>query len=407
MSLRPVVIDNIGVVATVDGSGEFGLGLIEDAVIVVKDGVIDHIGARGSVDVAGAVVVDAAGFAVVPGLIDCHTHAVFAGDRTDEFARRARGETYQQIGAAGGGIRSTMRAVRAASVDELVAIALPRLQAMAARGVTTVEVKTGYGLSVDDELKMLHAIRALSSSLLMSAPMSIEPTLLAAHAVPPEEASATSWTTRIIDDLLPIVSREGLATACDVFVEGGAFSVDDARRLLRRGQELGLRSRVHAEQLSWQGGARLAAELGALSCGHLEFISDEDAAALAEAGVVAEVLSLAQVFLKGQRAIPGRKLRDAGCVVAVGTDFNPGTAMSCDLPLAAGLAVTQSGLTAEEAFVGVTAGGAAALGKGDRGVIAVGKRADLLVLSAKNPLALVYRWGESLVRTRIVGGVVV
>ena len=397
-----LVIDNIGVLATMDGTGPHGLGLIEDAVVVCKDGLIDHVAVRGAFDVsavAGAAVVDAGGHAVVPGLVDCHTHALFLGDRSDEFARRARGETYQQIGAAGGGIRSTMRAVRAASVDELVAAGRKHLQRMAARGVTTVEIKSGYGLSVDDEVKMLRAIAALGS-----ASMSVRATLLAAHAVPPEEASSSSWTTRIIDELLPVVVAGGLASACDVFVEAGAFSVDDGRRLLRRAQELGLRVRVHAEQLSWQGGAALAAELGAVSCGHLEYVTDDDARALADAGVVAEVLSLAQVFLKGQRAIPGRLLRDAGCKVAVATDFNPGTAMSCDLPLAAGLAVTQSGLTAEEALHGITVCGAAAVGDDDRGTIAVGKRADLLVLTEKNPLSLVYRWSEPLVRTRVVGG---
>jgi imidazolonepropionase len=274
---------------------------------------------------------------------------------------------------------------------------------MLARGITTVEIKSGYGLSVDAELKMLHAARALHAE----GPWHIEPTLLAAHAVPPEAASASAWTTTIIDELLPVVAREHLASACDIFVEEGAFSIDDGRRLLGRAAALGLRPRVHAEQLSWQGGAQLAAELGAVSAGHLEHVTEEDARRLAEAGVVAEVLSLAQVFLRGQRAIPGRQLIDAGCVVAVGTDMNPGTAMSCDLPLAAGLAVTQSGLTAEEALLGITCHGARALGLSDRGVIARGKRADLVVLAATHPLALVYEWGEPLAAVVVAGGRVV
>lgn len=402
MIVRDVFIDNIGVLATVDGSGAFGLGVVEDAVVVVKGGVVDHVGKRGSVSAhEDALVVDAGGNAVVPGLIDCHTHLVFAGDRSDEFARRARGETYAQIGAAGGGIRSTMRAVRAATVDELVAATKPRLSRMLHRGVTTVEIKTGYGLSVDDELKMLHAIRALHGFVW------VEPTLLAAHTVPPEQASSSSWTTTIIDELLPRVVSGGLATACDVFVEAGAFSVDDARRLLLAARDRGMKLKVHAEQLSWQGGAQLAAELKVLAAGHLEFVTADDAKALADAGVVAEVLSLAQVFLKNQRPIPGRLLKDAGCVVAVATDCNPGTAMSTDLALAAGLSVTQSGLYAEEALVAVTAGGAAALGLSDRGVIAKGKRADLVVLSEKNPLSLVYRWSDALADVVIAGGRVV
>ena len=398
-----VVVDNIGTLATLDGTGPHGLGLLHDAVIVCEGGRIEAFGKKGSVAIPGrADVVDAGGGAVIPGLIDCHTHALFVGDRCDEFARRARGESYAQIAAAGGGIRSTMRALRAASVEELAAATRPRLQAMLKRGITTVEIKSGYGLSVDDELKMLRALQLLRTE----GPLQIEATLLAAHAVPPEEASSSSWIARIIDELLPTVAAEGLASSCDVFVEQGAFSVDDARLLLRAAQERGLQIRVHAEQLSRQGGAALAAELGALSAGHLEHVTVDDARALAAAGVVCEVLSLAQVFLKGQRAIPGRMLLDAGCVVAVATDCNPGTAMSGDLPLAAGLAVTQCGLFAEEALRAITAGGAAALGLRDRGVIARGQRADLLVLNQADPLSLVYRWGEDLTRAVVVGGAI-
>jgi imidazolonepropionase len=401
---RPLVLDNVGTLATMDGSGPHGLGLVHDAVVVCDGARIVASGSRGSVAVPhDADVIDVAGAAVVPGLVDCHTHAVFLGERSDEFARRARGETYGQIAAAGGGIRSTMARVRAATLDELVEAARPRLQRMLARGVTTLEVKSGYGLRIDDELKMLCAVRVLADE----GPLHLEPTLLAAHAVPPEAASASAGATTIVDELLPVVARERLATACDVFVEQGAFDVDDARRLLSRAATLGLRPRVHAEQLSWQGGARLAAEVGALSVGHLEHITADDARRLAEAGVVAEVLSLAQVFLRGQRAIPGRMLIDAGCVVAIGTDLNPGTAMSCDLPLAAGLAVTQSGLTAEEALLGITRQGALALGLRDRGVVAAGRRADLVVLHARNPLALVYEWSEPLADVVIAGGRVV
>jgi imidazolonepropionase len=403
MTARSLVIDNIGVLATLDGSpaDSGGLGLVHDAVVHCDGDRVVACGRRGDVVVPGdAFVVDAKGAAVVPGLVDCHTHAIFVGERSDEFARRARGESYAQIAAAGGGIRSTMRRVREASVDDLAAATRPRLQRMLARGVTTIEVKSGYGLSVDDELKMLFAARRLHDE----GPWHLEPTLLAAHAVPPEEASSSSWIDRIVRDLLPEVARQRLATSCDVFVEQGAFSVDDARRLLTAAAERGLRARVHAEQLSWQGGAQLAADVGALSAGHLEHVTAADARALARAGVVCEVLSLAQVFLRGQRAIPGRMLVDEGCVVAVGTDLNPGTAMSCDLPLSAGLAVTQSGLFAEEALAGITRSGARALGLHDRGVIAAGKRADLVVLNATNPLALVYEWAEPLAAVVVAGG---
>ena len=388
-----LLVDNIGRLVTMDGAD------VLDAALVVDGPTIAWAGPRAALPEPLARsandVVDAGGRCVMPGLIDCHTHLVFAGDRADEFARRARGETYAQIMAAGGGIRSTMRAVRAASVDDLVAATMPRVNAMLARGVTTIEVKSGYGLDVDNELKMLHAARAVGER----GPVDVVATLRAAHAVPPEyddaaAGGASGWVRRIIDALLPIVAREKLATSCDVFVEGGAFSVDDGRTLLRAAQAHGLAARVHAEQLSHQGGAMLAAELGALSAGHLEFVDDADCAALAKAGVICEVLSLAQVFLRGQRSIPGKKLVDAGCVVAVATDANPGTAMSTDLALAAGLAVTQSGLGADDALRGITVNAARALGLADRGVLAQGKRADFVVLRGTTPVDLVYRWSE-------------
>lgn len=399
---RPLVLRNIGTLCTMDGSGDFGLGVRNDAVVVVVDGRIDAVGAQGMPVPADAETIDCDGCAVLPGFVDCHTHAVFAGNRADEFARRSRGEGYVAIAAAGGGIRSTMRAVREASVDELVQLGAVRLRSMLRRGVTTVEVKSGYGLSVEHELKMLMAAQQLPAHT----GIDVVTTLLAAHAVPPECASATAWVEVIINELLPEVARAKLATACDVFIEQGAFSVDDSRRLLRAAQERGLAAVVHAEQLSWQGGAQLAAEVGARSAGHLEFITPDDAEALARAGVVAEVLTTAQVFLRGQRAIPGRLLKDAGCVVAIGSDLNPGTANCADLPLAAGLAVTQAGLVADEALYAMTAGSARALGLSDRGTIEVGKRADLVVVDGPSPYEVLYRWSERAVRTVVAAGVV-
>jgi imidazolonepropionase len=404
MNSRPLVLEGIGVVATMVGD-RLALERVDDRrgmAIVVRDGRIDSVGPRASLAAVPpeAEVLDVEGRAVVPGLVDCHTHAVFAGDRSDEFARRSLGESYGQISAAGGGIRATMRAVRAASVDALADMATPRLLAMRARGVCTVEIKSGYGLTIEDELKMLRAAKEAGRR----ADVDVHTTLLAAHAVPPEATSASAWIDTIIAELVPAVCRDGLASACDVFVEAGAFSVDDARRLLRAAQEAGLAAVVHAEQLSWQGGAKLAAELSARSAGHLEHITADDARALAEAGVVAEVLSTAQVFLRGQRPIPTDLLRAAGCTLAVGTDYNPGTAMCHDLLLAGGLAVTQSGLSADEALWGMTAGSARALGLNDRGVVAVGARADLVVVDAPSPYALIARWGEPMVRAVIREG---
>ena len=357
-----LVVENIGRLWTMDGSGAHGVGAIDDAVVLIDADRIAWVGPRAALpipDLRGVPRLDAGGRAALPGLIDCHTHALFMGDRAEEFARRARGESYAQIMAAGGGIRSTMRAVRAASLDALCDATLPRLHQMLSRGVTTVEIKSGYGLDVDSELRMLRAARRLGEQQ----PIDIVTTLLAAHAVPPEhEGDPAAWIDVIVRLLLPEVASERLATACDVFVEQGAFSADQARPILVRARELGLHARVHAEQLTRSGGAALAAEVGALSAGHLEHVAPEDIEALARAGVVCEVLALAQVFLSGQRATPGRAIIDGGCAVAVATDCNPGTAMSTDLPLAAGLAVTQCGLTVEEALRGVTVNAAAALG---------------------------------------------
>ncbi|MCC7108618.1 MAG: imidazolonepropionase [Deltaproteobacteria bacterium] len=390
-----LIVENIGRLWTMDGSGAHGVGAIDDAVVLIDADRIAWVGPRAALpvpDLRGVPRLDAGGRAALPGLIDCHTHALFLGSRADEFARRARGESYAQIMAAGGGIRSTRRAVRGASEDELCAATRPRLAAMVARGVTTVEVKSGYGLSVDSELSMLRAARRLAKE----GDVDVVSTLLAAHAVPPEhEGRGAEWIELITRELLPEVAKEKLATACDVFVEAGAFSADEARPMLRRAQELGLGVRVHAEQLSRSGGAALAAELGAWSAGHLEHVAPEDMEALARAGVVCEVLALAQVFLRGQRATPGRALIDAGCTVAVATDCNPGTAMSTDLPLAAGMAVTQCGLSAEEALHAITDHAARALRLPDRGVIAAGKRADLLIVDGATPLELVYRWGDA------------
>lgn len=399
-----LVVDNIGRLLTMDGTGAHGLGAIDDAVVLIDADRVAWVGPKAALpvpDLRGVPRIDAGGRAALPGLVDCHTHALFTGDRAAEFARRARGESYAQIMAAGGGIRSTMRAVRAASIEQLCDATRPRLCRMLERGVTTVEIKSGYGLDVASELAMLRAARRLGEE----GDIDVVTTLLAAHAVPPEhEHDAAAWIDVVTRELLPEVARDQLAGACDVFVEQGAFSAAQARPMLLRAKELGLHVRVHAEQLSRSGGAALAAEVGALSAGHLEHVTTEDIEALAKAGVVCEVLALAQVFLRGQRATPGRALVDGGCTVAVGTDCNPGTAMSTDLPLAAGLAITQCGLSAEEALRGVTVNGARALGLPDRGVVAAGKRADLVVLDGTSPIDLVYRWGDARAHAVIARG---
>ncbi len=405
MTARPaLVVRNIGALYTMAGDDGAPLGVVTDAVVHVDDdGRFSYVGAARDAPHTGpdAPVLDAKGNVALPGLIDCHTHLIFAGSRAEEFALRSRGATYAEIMAAGGGIVNTMRAVRGASEEQLVELARPRLASMLQRGVTLVEAKSGYGLTLEDELKSLRAMKTLSRAQ----PVEVSPTFLGAHALPPEYAGRRdAYVDLVCDEMLPAVTNEQLARACDIFVENGAFSVDDGRRVLTKAKDLGLEVRIHAEQLSRSGGAQLAAELGCLSAGHLEHANDDDIAALAEAGVVAEVLSIAQVFLGMEQRIPGRRLADAGVPVAVATDLNPGSANSADLHLAAGLAVTMCGLSADETLLGITKNAARALGRDDVGTVQVGKRADLCVLDTATVYDLVYEWGRNHVAAVVAQG---
>jgi imidazolonepropionase len=398
-----LVVANIGRLYTMDDAGSGPLGVVADAEVHARDGIVTYAGRASTAPVSDddARRVDAGGLAVMPGLIDCHTHPVWAGSRADEFALRSRGASYAEILEAGGGILNTTKKVRAASEAELVELTRPRLQKLLARGVTTVEAKSGYGLTTDDELKSLRVLRTLDDEM----PLEIVRTFLGAHAVPPEHEGDSAGYARVVaDEMLPRVAEEQLASFCDVFVEKGAFSVDDGRRVLTAAQKLGLGVRIHAEQLSHTGATQLACELGAVSASHMEFANDDDIAALAEAGVVAEVLSIAQVFLGMEQRIPGRRLGDAGVPLAVATDLNPGSAHSADLHLAAGLAVSMCGLTADEALLGITRNAARALGREDIGRVAVGCRADLALLDTENAYDLVYEWGANHVARVVAGG---
>jgi imidazolonepropionase len=392
VSLR---ISNIGALYTMEPRDNDALGVIEGATLVAgDDGRVRYAGPSADAPEAadGDELVDAGGRAVLPGLVDCHTHPVWAGSRAEEFALRSRGASYEEILAAGGGILNSAAKVRAASEDELIEQARPRFWRMLRRGVTTVEAKSGYGLTTEDELKSLRVLARLDAEL----PCEIWPTFLGAHAVPGEYSGRSGdYAAHVADEMLPRVADEKLAKACDIFVERGAFSTDEGRRVLGKARELGLQVRIHAEQLSHSGGAQLALDMGAVSASHLEFASDDDIAAFAEAGVVAEVLSIAQVFLGMEQRIPGRKLRDAGVRTAVATDLNPGSANSADLHLAAGLAVTMCGLSADEALLGITRWGADALGREDIGRLAAGARADLCLLDTTSAYDLVYEWGEN------------
>jgi imidazolonepropionase len=401
-----LVLRNASVLCTMDGPGEDPLGRIPDGALVAEDHVVTWVGpSRDLPRVPGDVIrLDADGGAVLPGLVECHTHVVFGGDRVEEYGRRARGETYQQIAAGGGGIMTTVRATRAAPESALVESALPRLAALLHHGVTTCEVKSGYGLTLADELKMLRAVKVLGALQ----PVELIPTFLGAHTCPPEYAGDRDrYITHVVDEMLPVVVQAGLARFVDIFVEQGAFTPEHARRLAAAARRLGLGLKLHVDQLGAGGGAELASELKATSADHLDHASEAGVRAMREAGVVAVLLPTAQVFLGHRGAAPGRAMREAGVTVAVSTDYNPGTSPCAHLPLAATLAVSQCGLTVEEALLGVTRSAADAVGRRDLGRVKVGGPCDLVVLKRPDPGHLLYEMGGEVVRTVVKEGKVV
>jgi len=336
---------------------------------------------------------DCGGRVVLPGFVDAHTHLVFGGDRADEFARRSGGESYESIAASGGGIQSTVVATRAASEEELVRAALPRLDAMLAKGVTTVEIKSGYGLDWETEHKMLRVIRFLREHH----PMHVCATFLGAHTVPAEHRkNRDQYIDMVCEEMIPRVAEEGLAEFCDVFCEEGVFTVDETRQILEKGRAVGLRPKVHGEQLHRTGATQLAVSLGAVSVDHLERANEEDIAALAaQQQTTAVLLPGATLYLGWNDWAPARALLDAGVRVAIATDCNPGSCMCDDLPLMTTLACTRLGLSPHEALRAITRGGAHALGCGDtRGLLSVGSVADLVVLDTDNESHLPYRFGR-------------
>jgi imidazolonepropionase len=345
--------------------------------------------------------IDAGGRLVIPGLVDCHTHLAFAGWRADEFEQRLQGRTYLEIARGGGGIAATVRQTRAAPEEHLVERAAGFLQEMLALGATTVECKSGYGLDEETELKLLRVYRRLASEQ----PVRLVPTFLGAHTVPAEfRNNRSAYLDLLIGRLIPTVAHERLATSCDVFVEESAFSIEEARRILRAGQAAGLRPKLHADQLSSGGGAELAAELGALSADHLEHISENGITAMATAGVVAVSLPLASLYLR-QAPMPARRLIEAGVSVAVATDFNPGSAPSYHLPLALTLAGTLQGMTPSEALKGATLYAARAVGLEDSvGSLEVGKAADFAVIDAPDVNHWLYHFRPNACAMTVVDG---
>ncbi|HEX8621566.1 MAG TPA: imidazolonepropionase [Allosphingosinicella sp.] len=391
-------------VATMDPSVAGGFGAIEDGAIGIQDGGIVRVGRR--IDLAGyrANRVEPLGGAwVTPGLIDCHTHLVFGGNRAGEFEQRLNGWSYEEIARSGGGIVSSVKATRLASLAELVEQARPRLQALMRGGVTTVEIKSGYGLDLPSEMKMLEAARALGGSEAVR----VVPTLLALHALPPEHRdSRDDYVRMVVDELVPAVAEAGLATAVDAFCEGIGFTPDEVRDLFEAAGEHGLRVKLHAEQLSNLDGAALAAEYGALSADHLEHADEAGIEAMARAGMVAVLLPGAFYALKETRKPPVDLLRRHRVPMAVATDCNPGTSPALSPTLMLSMACTLFGLTPEEALAGMTVHAARALGlEKEIGTVSTGKAADLCVWRVSRPAELAYWIGLPGPERRIVAGV--
>jgi imidazolonepropionase len=380
-------------------------GLLADAALACADGLIAWLGPMAELPEARAAqarqVVDAGGRLLTPGLIDCHTHLVFGGDRAHEFELRLNGASYEEIARAGGGIVSSVRATRAADEDALFAQSLPRARALLADGVATLEIKSGYGLELDAERRMLRVARRIGREL----GITVRTSFLGLHALPPEyKERRDDYVALVCDEMLPALAGEGLVDAVDAFCEGIGFTRAETQRLFERARELGLPVKLHAEQLSDLGGAALVAAHDGLSADHLEHLGDDGIAAMAKAGTVAVLLPGAFYALRETKLPPVAPLRRHGVPIAIATDCNPGTSPLLSLRLAANMACTLFRLTPEEALRGVTANAARALGLADRGTLAVGQRADLVLWNARQPAELCYWIGGDLVRQLWLGG---
>jgi imidazolonepropionase len=388
-----LIIHGIGALCTCDPLAGDAPGVVHDAAIIARDGVITYAGPEATLDRSdvprGALEIHARGAAVVPGFVDAHTHIVWLGDRGDEYAQRAAGQPYEAIAAAGGGIRSTVRATVAGSVDELATAARARAQTMLAHGTTTVEVKSGYGLDHDAEMRQLDA--AVRLGIWDDLP-DVVPTYLPLHTLPdgPRDEYVDAVCTRGVADAAK------RAKFVDAFCEAGVYTVEECERVFTAARAHRMRAKIHAEQRSRSGGALLAARAGAVSADHLDYASGEDLQALAAAGVVGVVLPGASLVMGGPPP-PGRRLLDAGCTVAVATDCNPGTSYTESMPLMISLAVALCGLTPSQALVAATAGGAAALGLADRGVLRAGMRCDAVILNTPHWIDVAYHLGGDIV----------
>ncbi|OWQ93948.1 imidazolonepropionase [Roseateles aquatilis] len=387
-------------------AGDRDWGLVPDGALVVEGETLRWVGPAAALPEAfrqGVVEErDLGGALVTPGLIDCHTHLVYGGERSAEFELRLQGATYEEIARAGGGIRSTVAATRLAGEHALHVLAVQRARALMAEGLTTLEVKSGYGLSLAAEAKCLRVARKLGELGL-----TVRTTYLGAHALPPEFDGREGGQDDYVDAVcawLPELKRQGLVDAVDAFCERIAFTPAQTRRVFEAARALGLPVKLHAEQLSDQGGAALAAEFGALSCDHLEYLSDAGVAAMARAGTVAVLLPGAFYFLRETKLPPIAALREAGVPIALATDHNPGSSPGLSLLLMLNMACTFFRMTPEEALRGLTVNAARALGLPDRGRLAAGQRADFCIWDAAHPRELAYWFGRNPLRQTVAGG---
>ncbi|HEY7369377.1 MAG TPA: imidazolonepropionase [Thermoanaerobaculia bacterium] len=389
------------------GAAQGDILRIRGAALRAENGRITFVGresdyAREYAGRPAEVTIDASGGTLIPGLVDAHTHPVWAGDRGEEIGRRLAGVPYAEIAAAGGGIHATVRATRAASDEELLRLLEGRLARMLAHGATTVEVKSGYGLTEEEELRALRLIATLDGRPDLPA---MVPTLLAAHEIPLEHKERPEeWVREIAEKIVPAAAREKLARFCDVFCEQGVFTVAQSRRILEAARRSGMGLRVHADELARSGGARLAAELSAASADHLLWIGEEEIAALAASGTVAVILPGTAWWMRSKSA-PARAMVSAGVPVAVASDANPGTCYTESLASVAAHACLDAGLSVEETLTGMTLNAAASLGlAAEIGSLEVGKRADVVVLDAPDDRHLIYHWGINLVRAVVARG---
>ena len=413
--MADLLIKNAGQIVTCDpllfdssDDGGRSIGLVDGGSVLVSDGRIRAVGDIGdppSLGTGALEVLDASGMVVLPGLVDCHTHTVFAGTREKEYELRISGVSYMEIAEQGGGINSTVAEVRRASEEELVNTALPRLRSMLRCGTTTVEVKSGYGLDLDNEIKMLRAIAKVGEAQ----PVDVIPTFLGAHEFPPEYRDARDrYMALVLDEMIPAVCEEGLAEFCDVFCEQGVYTAEQARLILERGKDHGLKPMIHADEFAWSGAAEVAAEVGAVCAGHLGFASEDGLIAMKHAGTVAVLLPGVGFGLAKPRFADARRMSDLGLDVALATDFNPGSSMVNSLLIISSLACSFMKMTPAEAVLGMTRHAARAVGREDSvGSLSPGKNADLVVFRVPDFRYIPYHLGGDFVEAVIKGGKVV